>query len=153
VNDPVGSRLPVAAETVFCPDHHSFALLFLRKLALDDLLAPEILAQSFLGPWLSVTGGFLVLVLAEGQQPPSIRVGREGRTRPMPYASMTLSGSREEKRTHLFFGEPNSCPGTLRSLLQSRSSSSRDSSSRPPFANALCLWPGASALGYSKLGV
>ena len=45
-----------------------------------------------------------------GQQPPSIRVGRLG-PHPMPYASMTLSGSRKGKRTHLFFGESNSCRG------------------------------------------
>jgi hypothetical protein len=43
-----------------------------------------------------------------------------GRTRPIPYASVTLSGSYEEKRTHLYFGESNSCPGSGRSFPQSQ---------------------------------
>ena len=77
----------------------------------------------------TATGGFLVLVVAQGQQPPSIRVGRLDRTRPIPYASLTLSGSREGKRTHLCFGESNSCPGTVRSFPQSRGQDSTDSSS------------------------
>jgi hypothetical protein len=60
----------------------------------------------------TATGGFLVFVAA--LRPATTFYPRRpvGRTRPMPYASMTLSGSREEKRTHLYCGESNSCPGT-----------------------------------------
>jgi hypothetical protein len=98
------------------------------------------------------TGGFLVFVLAEGQQPPSIRVGHKDRTRLMPYASMTLSGSRMKKRTHLKIGEPNSCPGSGRSFLQSHSPHARNSSSHSPL---LCVvqYLAAGRLFYARLGV
>jgi hypothetical protein len=119
VNDPQGSRLHVVVEArlFICPALPSKTHFLLRS-SHDASAAVERLHRF----WLLVTGGFLVIVLAQGQQPPSIRVGQFDRTRPMPYASVTLSGSRERKQTHLFFGEPNSCQARLRPFPQSQQS-------------------------------
>jgi hypothetical protein len=95
--------------------HHSFALSYLRKLTCIAVVAigsvlcerssishPPVLS-------LALTGGFLVFVMAR-RPATTFYPRRRKAARPMPYASMTLSGSRNGKQTHLFFGEPNSCP-------------------------------------------
>lgn len=99
---------------------HSFALHYLQKLIFRISHDASAAVERLHGFWLLVTGGFLVIVLARGQQPPSIRVGQFDHTRPMPYASVTLSGSRDWKQTHLFFGEPDSCQATNGQFPQSQ---------------------------------
>jgi len=84
-----------------------------------------------------VTGGFLVLVVAQGQQPPSIRAGS------WPYAPCrmrrwTLSGSRNGKRTHLFFGEQNACPEPLRYAPPVPILEFRGGRGSPPLSIAAC---------------
>lgn len=53
-------------------------------------------------------GGFRAFVVAQGQQPPSIRVGIV--PSPIPYALRAL-GKPGEEAAHLRYGESNSCPG------------------------------------------
>jgi hypothetical protein len=135
-NDPRGSRLPLAAEPRFPRHLHSFALHYLRKLKLffsaadsRGSLQSEVRRGPAYGDWRlpgsrrgPQASNHLLSASAAG-----------GRTRPITYASMTLSGSRTGKRTHLSVGESNSCPGVGRSFLQSRSSGSPDASNCSPF--------------------
>jgi len=95
----IRERLGCFAVEAFFVGDHSFALHYLQKLTpLTSLDRASSLLSKVIREFLLVgSGGFLVLVLAQGQQPPSIRVGHEGRMRPIPYAFVTLSGSREGK--------------------------------------------------------
>ena len=136
-----------AVETFFfLVDAHSFALRYLRKLLSSHRLMPKLvvsrerrrswlyirfrrsrLAASWFSLWPEASNHLLSASAAED------------RTRPIPYASMTLSGSRNGKRTHLCVGESNSCPGSGRSFLQSRSSGFHDALSWFPFASVTSL--------------
>ena len=60
----------------------------------------------------AVTGGFLVLVVAQGQQPPSIRAGRLA-GRPMPYASWDALGKPEREADPSLLRRAKRLPGTI----------------------------------------